>query len=217
VVFPWETCHTSAKATGENHLLRTPSRWRDGCYPGRRQSRAAWAKYGIKNPIFKPSPITPNYNKYMICEGISVDEWGQAILISGRSHRLSAGVSERRSKSDQGSATRRKKPTRSSAPRPCKDTFGGGRHSKCLRDAWLHADIFDSNSCRAAAGPTKHIKGGVDYQRRPTSKVRKYSDRGVARRTYCRQRRAVRGILEARRISPRLARSAGTDDLSLVR
>ena len=35
------------------------------------------AKYGIKNPIFKPSPIMPNYNDYLIFEGISVDEWGK--------------------------------------------------------------------------------------------------------------------------------------------
>src|SRR5262249_7328828 len=34
------------------------------------------AKYGIKNPIFKPSPITPTYNNYLIFEGISVDEQG---------------------------------------------------------------------------------------------------------------------------------------------
>ena len=34
------------------------------------------AKYGIKNPIFKPSPITPTYNDYLIFEGISVDEAG---------------------------------------------------------------------------------------------------------------------------------------------
>ncbi|MDR3381460.1 formamidase, partial [Cupriavidus basilensis] len=31
------------------------------------------AKYGIRNPIFKPSPITPTYNDYLIFEGISVD------------------------------------------------------------------------------------------------------------------------------------------------
>ncbi|MEQ9449224.1 MAG: hypothetical protein RLN70_10020, partial [Rhodospirillaceae bacterium] len=30
-------------------------------------------KYGI-NPIFKPSPITPKYDDYLIFEGISVDE-----------------------------------------------------------------------------------------------------------------------------------------------
>jgi formamidase len=35
------------------------------------------AKYGIKNPIFKPSPITPKYDDYLIFEGISVDEYGQ--------------------------------------------------------------------------------------------------------------------------------------------
>jgi hypothetical protein len=38
--------------------------------------KGGMAKYGIKNPIFKPSPITPNYNDYLIFEGISVDEQG---------------------------------------------------------------------------------------------------------------------------------------------
>ncbi len=33
--------------------------------------------YGIRNPIFKPSPITPNYNDYLIFEGISVDDAGK--------------------------------------------------------------------------------------------------------------------------------------------
>ena len=35
------------------------------------------SKYGIKNPIFKPSPITPKYDDYLIFEGISVDEQGK--------------------------------------------------------------------------------------------------------------------------------------------
>ena len=34
------------------------------------------AKYGIKNPIFKPSPIKPDYNDFLIFEGISVDDQG---------------------------------------------------------------------------------------------------------------------------------------------
>ena len=34
------------------------------------------AKYGIKNPIFKPSVIKPDYKDYLIFEGISVDEHG---------------------------------------------------------------------------------------------------------------------------------------------
>lgn len=34
-------------------------------------------KYGIKNPIFQPSPLTPGYRDYLIFEGISVDEQGK--------------------------------------------------------------------------------------------------------------------------------------------
>ncbi|MFO7177503.1 MAG: acetamidase/formamidase family protein [Pseudomonadota bacterium] len=32
------------------------------------------SKYGIKNPIFEPSPLEPRYSSYLIFEGISVDE-----------------------------------------------------------------------------------------------------------------------------------------------
>ena len=39
--------------------------------------KGGMAKYAIKNPIFKPSPITPSYNDYLIFEGISVDEAGK--------------------------------------------------------------------------------------------------------------------------------------------
>ncbi len=33
-------------------------------------------KYAVKNPIFKPSPMAPKYDDYLIFEGISVDEQG---------------------------------------------------------------------------------------------------------------------------------------------
>ena len=45
-------------------------------------------KYAIKNPIFKPSPLTPNYKDYLIFEGISVDE-------SGKQHYLDVNVAYR--------------------------------------------------------------------------------------------------------------------------
>ncbi|UNC13851.1 acetamidase/formamidase family protein [Acidiphilium multivorum] len=38
--------------------------------------KGGMAKYGIKNPIFKPSPIKPDYNDFLIFEGISVDDHG---------------------------------------------------------------------------------------------------------------------------------------------
>ena len=62
--------------------------------------KGGMAKYGIKNPIFKPSPIVPNYKDYLIFEGISVDEHGQAAL-SQHPHRLSAGLPERHRIPDQ--------------------------------------------------------------------------------------------------------------------
>jgi formamidase len=33
--------------------------------------------YGVVNPIFRPSPLEPNYTSYLIFEGISVDEAGK--------------------------------------------------------------------------------------------------------------------------------------------
>jgi formamidase len=39
--------------------------------------KGGMAKYGIKNPIFKPSPLEPHYTSFLIFEGISVDEAGK--------------------------------------------------------------------------------------------------------------------------------------------
>src|SRR3546814_8771185 len=47
--------------------------------------KGGMAKYGIKNPIFKPSPIVPTYKDYLIFEGISVDE-------SGKQHYLDVNI-----------------------------------------------------------------------------------------------------------------------------
>ncbi|HVZ35227.1 MAG TPA: acetamidase/formamidase family protein, partial [Polyangiaceae bacterium] len=47
------------------------------------------AKYGVSSPIFKPSPLEPNYTSYLIFEGISVDE-------AGKQHYLDVHVAYRR-------------------------------------------------------------------------------------------------------------------------
>jgi formamidase len=39
--------------------------------------KGGMAMYGIKNPIFRPSPLEPSYKSYLIFEGISVDEAGK--------------------------------------------------------------------------------------------------------------------------------------------
>lgn len=48
------------------------------------------AKYGITNPIFKPSPVEPHFSEYLIFEGISVDER------TGKQYYLDAHVAYRR-------------------------------------------------------------------------------------------------------------------------
>ncbi|MFO1500329.1 MAG: formamidase [Verrucomicrobiota bacterium] len=46
-------------------------------------------KYGITNPIFQPSPVEPKYTRFLIFEGISVDE-------QGKQHYLDVQVAYRR-------------------------------------------------------------------------------------------------------------------------
>ncbi len=48
------------------------------------------AKYGITNPVFKPSPVDPHFDDYLIFEGISVDEH------TGEQYYLDAHVAYRR-------------------------------------------------------------------------------------------------------------------------
>jgi formamidase len=46
-------------------------------------------KYGITNPIFRPSPVEPHYSDFLIFEGVSVDE-------KGEQHYLDATIAYRR-------------------------------------------------------------------------------------------------------------------------
>src|SRR6266851_8351747 len=119
------------------------------------------AKYGIKNPIFKPSPITPNYNDYLIFEGISVDEWGKQyyldVHIAYRQACLNAieyltkfGYSRAQAYSILGTA-------------PVQGHISGVVDvPNACATLWLPTDIFDFDVMPNAAGPIQHIKGGVD-------------------------------------------------------
>ena len=52
--------------------------------------KGGMAKYGVINPIFKPSPVEPHFDDYLIFEGISVDEH------TGEQYYLDAHVAYRR-------------------------------------------------------------------------------------------------------------------------
>lgn len=119
------------------------------------------AKYGIKNPIFKPSPITPKYDDYLIFEGISVDEWGKQhyldVHVAYRQACLNAieyltkfGYTKAQAYSILGTA-------------PVQGHISGVVDiPNACATLWLPTDIFEFDVMPNSAGPVKHIKDGVD-------------------------------------------------------
>jgi formamidase len=123
--------------------------------------KGGMAKYGIKNPIFKPSPITPNYNDYLIFEGISVDEWGKQhyldVHVAYRQACLNAieymtkfGYSRAQAHSILGTA-------------PVQGHISGVVDiPNACATLWLPTQIFDFDIRPTATGPMKMVKAGVD-------------------------------------------------------
>jgi formamidase len=118
-------------------------------------------KYAIRNPIFKPSPITPAYKDFLIFEGISVDEGGKQhyldVNVAYRQACLNAieylkkfGYSGAQAYSILGTA-------------PVQGHISGvvDIPNSCAT-LWLPTEIFDFDIQPSASGPVKHIKGGVD-------------------------------------------------------
>lgn len=123
--------------------------------------KGGMAKYGIKNPIFKPSPITPNYKDYLIFEGVSVDEKGQQhyldATVAYRQACLNAieylkkfGYSGAQAYSILGTA-------------PVQGHLSGVVDvPNACATLWLPTEIFDFDINPCAEGPRKIITGDVD-------------------------------------------------------
>ena len=122
--------------------------------------KGGMAKYGIKNPIFKPSPITPHYNDYLIFEGISVDESGKQyyldVNVAYRQACLNAieylkkfGYSGAQAYSILGTA-------------PVQGHISGVVDvPNACATLWLPTQIFDFDINPNANGPTKFLDGSV--------------------------------------------------------
>jgi len=123
--------------------------------------KGGMAKYGIKNPIFKPSPIVPNYNDYLIFEGISVDDAGkqhylnvhvayQQACLNAIEYMTKFGYSKAQAYSILGTA-------------PVQGHISGVVDiPNACATLWLPTDIFAFDVMPGADGPIKHVKGGVD-------------------------------------------------------
>ena len=154
----WATC-ISARATARSPSA-APSKWPAGCISRSTSSRTAWRNTASRIPIFKPSPITPNYKDYLIFEGISVDEAGKQhyldVHIAYRMACLNAieylkkfGYSGAQAYSILGTA-------------PCQGHISGVVDvPNACATLWLPTEIFDFDVMPSSAGPIKHIKGDI--------------------------------------------------------
>ncbi|MFT6122870.1 MAG: formamidase [Oleiphilaceae bacterium] len=126
-------------------------------------------KYAIKNPIFKPSPITPKYDDYLIFEGISVDEKGKQhyldVNVAYRQACLNAieylkkfGYSGAQAYSLLGTA-------------PVQGHISGvvDIPNSCAT-LWLPTDIFEFDIKPNADGPTKFLDGSINMPLAPDIK-----------------------------------------------
>ena len=160
----WATC-ISARATARSPSAAR-SRWPAGCISRSTSSRTASPNTASRIPIFKPSPITPNYKDYLIFEGISVDEKGKQhyldVHIAYRQACLNAieylkkfGYSGAQAYSILGVA-------------PVQGHISGVVDiPNACATLWLPTEIFDFDIMPSSAGPIKHIKGGVDVPLSP--------------------------------------------------
>ena len=122
--------------------------------------KGGMAMYGIKNPIFKPSPITPKYDDFLIFEGISVDEWGKQhyldVHVAYRQACLNAieyltkfGYSKAQAYSILGTA-------------PVQGHISGVVDiPNACATLWLPTDIFEFDVMPNASGPVIHDMGGI--------------------------------------------------------
>lgn len=118
--------------------------------------KGGMAKYGIKNPIFKPSPITPNYKNYLIFEGISVDDAGKQhyldvnlaykqACLNAINYLTKFGYSPAQGYALLGSA-------------PVQGHISGVVDiPNACATLWLPTEIFDFDINPSASGPTKFL------------------------------------------------------------
>ena len=124
------------------------------------------AKYQVKNPIFKPSPLVPKYDDYLIFEGISVDE-------NGKQHFLDTTVAYRQACLNAINYMELFGFSRAQAYAiigcaPIQGHISGvvDVPNSCAT-LWLPTDIFKFDIKPNANGPTKFLDGSVDIPLAP--------------------------------------------------
>ena len=124
------------------------------------------SKYGIKNPIFKPSPIKPDYKDYLIFEGISVDE-------SGKQHYLDVHIAYRQACLNAIEYLKKFGYSGAQAygilgTAPVQGHISGVVDiPNACATLWLPTEVFAFDIKPGADGPTKYLDGSVDVPLAP--------------------------------------------------
>ena len=119
------------------------------------------SKYGIRNPIFKPSPITPRYQDHLIFEGISVDE-------SGTQHYLDVGVAYRQACLNAIEYLKKFGYSGAQAysilgTAPVQGHVSGVVDvPNACATLWLPTEIFEFDISPGADGPKRFLDGSID-------------------------------------------------------
>lgn len=124
------------------------------------------SKYAIKNPIFKPSPITPKYDDYLIFEGISVDE-------QGKQHYLDVHIAYRQACLNAIEYLKKFGYTGAQAyailgTAPVQGHISGVVDvPNACATLWLPTDIFKNDVNPNPDGPTVYYDGSIDVPLAP--------------------------------------------------
>jgi formamidase len=123
--------------------------------------KGGMAKYGIVNPIFRPSAVEPHYTRHLIFEGISVDE-------DGKQYYLDAHVAYRRACLNAIEYLKKFGFTGEQAyailgTAPVEGHISGivDIPNACAT-LYLPTEIFDFDIMPNAAGPTKMVTEGIN-------------------------------------------------------
>lgn len=118
-------------------------------------------KYGIKNPVFKPSPVDPNYNDYLIFEGISVDEKGKQYYLDAHIAYRQACLNAIEYMKKFGYSGEQAYAILGTAPVEGHISGIVDIPNACAT-LWLPTEIFDFDINPSASGPKKIITSKVD-------------------------------------------------------
>ncbi|MGX1308215.1 formamidase [Amorphus suaedae] len=128
--------------------------------------KGGMAKYGIKNPIFRPSPIVPKYDDFLIFEGISVDE-------AGKQHYLDVHIAYRQACLNAIEYLKKFGYTGAQAyailgTAPVQGHISGVVDiPNACATLWLPTDIFEFDMMPGKDGPTVHLDGSIDIPLAP--------------------------------------------------